>query len=114
MRNNGSPVGPREAERLLIRNPAEQFLKLLREALERDPEKVQFGPLNRIVDVVRRQNLKRAADVRFHCPDEWAKNLAGHRDRQDIYWLVRIDRELADAICSPVARPDTSLVLPGG
>lgn len=48
-----------------------------------------------IVDGVR-QNDKRPAMLRFSCPDEWVKNLAGYEPLVDYYFAIRVPREFCE------------------
>lgn len=121
MGNNGSPAEGRLGEFAagikrapVAANEADKLFGLLRAALSENAQGVTFEPLLPLVAEVRRQNPARDADVRFRCPDEMVVNIRGDVARRDIYMLVRIDRQLADRVTSPVIRPETSLILPGG
>ena len=70
---------------------------LLLWALQEHAADYEVVSVNNLLIDGARKNDKRAAFLRFHCPDDWALNLAGDMALVDAYVAIRVPRELAEA-----------------
>lgn len=52
-----------------------------------------------------RKNDKKPAILSMVCPDDWVKNINGHADTQDFYYLIRVPRDIQQRMESRIITP---------
>lgn len=70
---------------------------LLQYVLDEHAADYEVVSINQLLIDGARKNDKRAAFLRFHCPDEWTLNLSGDMALVDAYVALRVPREIAEA-----------------
>jgi hypothetical protein len=80
---------------------------LLFHAVENHPNTVNALHLQSVLMSTARKNDRRPAKLEIAVPDSVVKNIAGKPNLQDVYLLVRVPRDVADAWANPslIVRP---------
>jgi hypothetical protein len=86
----------------------EAIADLLFHAVNNHPNTVNALHLQSVLMGAARKNDKRPAKLEIAVPDSLVKNINGKDNLQDVYLLVRVPREVADAWANP-----SPIVLPG-
>jgi hypothetical protein len=81
---------------------------LLFHAVENHPNTVNALHLQSVLMGSARKNDKRPAKLEIAVPDSVVKNINGKPNLQDVYLLVRVPRDVADAWANP-----SLIVVPG-
>ena len=76
----------------------ETFADLMTDVLDHGLQEIEWMICNKWVDPTEcaRENEKRPAYIRLHCPDDWVTNLHGMGGFRDTYLMVRIPIEMIE------------------